>query len=162
MAFTIGVFFVLFGISGLLTGAWCGSCYEEKGCCPQGWTQLDDHCYIFQYDERTFGDAESVCKLLGGNLASIHSYLENVVVAGLIREGGGDVAWIGLYDAIERGNLVWTDGTCFDFTNFAVGEPDGTGACFELVASEGSFRDENCTFYHPYVCIRDTDYCGHH
>ncbi|XP_054648687.1 galactose-specific lectin nattectin-like [Dunckerocampus dactyliophorus] len=163
MALALHVFFVLCGISGVLTGAWSWRRHKDKdACCPEGWTQLDDHCYIFQYEVRPFADAERVCKILGGNLASIHNYLENVAVAGLIKDGGADFAWIGLHDAIEKGHYFWTDGKDFDFDNFALGKPDGTGACVELYAPDQTFFDEDCTVYHPYVCARDTYYCGSH
>nr|XP_057907639.1 lactose-binding lectin l-2-like [Doryrhamphus excisus] len=136
--------------------------HDIDGCCPQGWTQVDDHCYIFQSEVRTFADAESVCNTLGGNLASIHSYLENLAVAGLIKEGGADYAWIGLHDAIKKGNYIWTDGTNVEFLNFAPVEPNGTGACVELYVADFTFFDEDCTIFHPYVCTRETYHCGHH
>ncbi|XP_061825972.2 lithostathine-1-beta-like [Nerophis lumbriciformis] len=158
MAYTRGVFFLLFGISGLLTGAWSWPRFNDKaagGCCPSGWTLLDHHCYIFQGDPRTFADAESVCNILGGNLVSIRSYVDNLLVVGLVKEGGVDFAWIGLHDAIQEGDFLWTDGTDFDFNNFQIGEPDGTGACVELYAADGTFFDEDCAVEHAYVCIRD-------
>ncbi|XP_072768346.1 C-type lectin domain family 19 member A-like [Nerophis lumbriciformis] len=163
MAFALHVFFLLCGINGLMTGARSWPSGEDKdGCCPKDWTQFDDHCYIFQDDTRTFADAESVCNNLGGNLASIRSYVENLAIVGLVKDGGAEFTWIGLHDAIEKGDFIWTDGTDFDFDHFALGEPDDTGDCVDLSAADGTFFDEDCTLEKPYVCIRDTFYCGGH
>ncbi|XP_061828779.1 galactose-specific lectin nattectin-like [Nerophis lumbriciformis] len=163
MTSTRSVFFLLCGISGLMTGAWSWPSGKNKdGCCPKGWTQLEDQCYIFQEDLRTFADAESVCNVLGGNLVSIHNYVENLVVVGLAKEGDVEFTWIGLHDAIEKGDFIWTDGTDFDFDNFANDEPDFDGACVELSVTDGTFFDKDCTFQQSFVCITDTFFCGSH
>ncbi|XP_061825986.1 snaclec B1-like [Nerophis lumbriciformis] len=103
MVLAVGVFFLLCGISGLFTEArpW-GHLHKYDLKCPEGWTQLEDHCYIFQAENRTYADAESTCNLLGGHLASIHSELENELVIELVREACADYAWIGLYGAVKQ------------------------------------------------------------
>ncbi|XP_054643004.1 galactose-specific lectin nattectin-like [Dunckerocampus dactyliophorus] len=160
MAFSLRMFFLLCGISGLLSGTWSWP-RKDNECCPKGWTQLDDHCYVFKDDERTFADAESVCNILGGNLASVTSALKNVVVYQLITEGEASDAWIGLNDAIEDGEYFWTDGKVFDFENF-VSMRNDTGNCAVMV-SKGEWDDAMCTNLEPYVCIREVySYCGKH
>ncbi|XP_077432788.1 galactose-specific lectin nattectin-like [Vanacampus margaritifer] len=124
--------------------------------CPKGWTQLDCHCYIYEHEERTFADAESVCNILGGNLVSIHSALENAFVHELIREhGNNDEVWIGLHDAIEDDDFIWTDGSDQDFTHFDATEPDETGPCVHIDESDGFWEDGSCADDLSYVCIRD-------
>ncbi|XP_019713215.1 lactose-binding lectin l-2-like [Hippocampus comes] len=102
--------------------------------CPKGWTRLDCHCYILQEDARSFADAESVCNILGGNLVSIHSALENSFVHELILAIEDPVdAWIGLHDAINQdGDFIWTDGTLEDFRAFNGTEPDTSGDCTQM------------------------------
>ncbi|XP_061532454.1 ladderlectin-like [Phycodurus eques] len=141
MAFALRLLFLLCGISGLLTGVWSirVSSHKENNC-PKGWTRLDCNCYIYEHEARTFADAESICNILGGNLASIHSDLENAFVRELIRAGGDNAneGWLGLHDAIESGDYIWTDGSEEDFLNFDTNasppEPNtGTGNnCVEL------------------------------
>ncbi|XP_049608597.1 galactose-specific lectin nattectin-like isoform X3 [Syngnathus scovelli] len=162
MTFALRSLFFFCGMSGLLTGAWSHPAYYDKGWwklssdCPKGWTQLTCHCYIYQDETRNFADAESVCNILGGNLVSIHSDLENAFVQELIRAGGNtDEVWIGLHDAIENDDFIWTDGSDEDFTNFASSEPDETGDCVELDESNGNWQDASCTDDLAYVCIRD-------
>nr|XP_057940889.1 snaclec agglucetin subunit beta-2-like [Doryrhamphus excisus] len=158
MAFSLRTFFLLCGVSGLLTGAWSWPRTNKNGCCPEEWTQLDDHCYVFKDDPRTFTDAESVCNILGGNLASITSALKNVVVYELVVEGMVKEAWIGLSDAIEDGEYFWTDGKVFDFDNF--NKWPSSGNC-TVIGSGGEWDNEECSTEEPYVCIMESS-CGKH
>ncbi|XP_037102251.1 ladderlectin-like [Syngnathus acus] len=157
MAFTLGSLFLLCGISGLLTGVWSAKIVPVKdNNCPKGWTQLDCFCYIYESENRTFADAESVCNILGGNLVSIHSDLENALVLELIRAGGDATqAWIGLTDAVSDDDFMWTDGSDVDFTNFEGGEPNDDGVCVEMVTADGEWNDVDCTTDLPYVCIKE-------
>ncbi|XP_061828643.1 type-2 ice-structuring protein-like [Nerophis lumbriciformis] len=159
MAFSLRVFFLLCGISGLMTGAW--SRPSKEVCCPEGWTQLDDHCYIFQADERMFLDAESVCNILGGNLASITSAVKNAVVQDLVNDGDADTAWIGLSDAIDAGTFIWTDGKPFGFSDFPSVLPTDVCVVIDADATTESWEGEACDSLEPYVCIRDAC-CDHH
>ncbi|XP_061633486.1 lithostathine-1-alpha-like [Phyllopteryx taeniolatus] len=159
MAFALRSLFLLCGISGLLTGVWSKpTSVKVQNSCPKGWTQLDCHCYQYQDEERTFADAESVCNILGGNLVSIHSDLENAFILELIRQGGNDdEAWIGYHDAVEEDDFLWTDGSDQDYTNFDVSgtEPDGTGDCVHMDESAGLWEDSVCSDEVAYVCIQD-------
>ncbi|XP_077358889.1 lithostathine-1-beta-like [Festucalex cinctus] len=133
MVFALWSLFLLCGISGVLTQPWKQHSNFRDDSCPKGWSLLGSHCYIYQDHERTFADAERVCKTLGGNLVSIHSALENAFVLELIRQGGNDDAtWIGIYDEVLNNDFLWTDGTVVDFTAFDGGEPDGTGNCVQI------------------------------
>ncbi|KAM9829859.1 snaclec 6-like [Syngnathus typhle] len=157
MAFTLGSLVLLCGISGLLTGVWSAKIVPVKdNNCPKGWTQLDCFCYIHESESRSFADAESVCNILGGNLVSIHSALENALVRELV-EAGGDATqtWIGLTDAVLEDDFMWTDGSDVDFTNFEAAPLDGSD-CVLMDIATGEWDDEDCTTPLPYVCIRET------
>ncbi|XP_061758510.1 alpha-N-acetylgalactosamine-specific lectin-like isoform X2 [Nerophis ophidion] len=120
MVSAVGVFFLLCGISGLFTEArpW-GLLHNYNLRCPKGWTQLEDQCYIFQNINKTYAEAENICNVFGGHLASIHSRLENSLVIELVQEASADYAWIGLYGAFKDGSFLWTDGSEVDFADFA-------------------------------------------
>ncbi|XP_077425166.1 galactose-specific lectin nattectin-like [Vanacampus margaritifer] len=158
MAFALRLLFLLCGISGLLTGVWSIKKTASKdNNCPKGWTRLDCNCYIYQPDTRDFADAESVCNILEANLASIHSDLENAFVTELALAGDNDAEfWIGLNDAIEADDYIWTDGTVNDFENFAGSGPDNTiGNCVEVDSSDGEWSTELCVSDNAFVCIRE-------
>ncbi|XP_077397878.1 C-type lectin domain family 19 member A-like [Festucalex cinctus] len=162
MAFARRLFFLLCGMSGLLTGVWSFKKVQTKdNNCPKGWTRLDCHCYIYQPHGRTFADAESICNILDANLVSIHSALENAFVLELASAGGNTKPfWIGLHDAIEIGEFIWTNGKINDFDNFDEGavppQPDSLfGACIEVVESTGQWQTQSCAAEYGYVCIRD-------
>ncbi|XP_057685860.1 lithostathine-1-alpha-like isoform X2 [Corythoichthys intestinalis] len=136
--------------------------------CPKGWTQLDNYCYIYQSHYRIFADAESVCNIIGGNLVSINSAKENALVLELIREGAGSIVdtWIGLTDAIEEGDFMWTDGEIVNFRDFADHQPDnGNGGdedCVEIESRDDMWHDVPCTDENPFVCIRPVDKKDYH
>nr|XP_061812425.1 galactose-specific lectin nattectin-like [Nerophis lumbriciformis] len=101
MALALRSLFLLCGLNGLLTGvgSFPSKMFKDVSC-PEGWTQLDCRCYIYQSEAREFADAEAVCGILGGNLISIGSDLENAIAQEL-SEDGGSVVWIGYHDAVE-------------------------------------------------------------
>ncbi|XP_061630867.1 lactose-binding lectin l-2-like [Phyllopteryx taeniolatus] len=162
MAFALRLLFLLCGIGGLVTGAWSLSMVHWKvNNCPNGWTELNCNCYIYQREERTFSDAESVCNILGGNLVSLHNPLENAFVLELARAGDNDDQfWIGYSDVVEADTFIWTDGSAQDFTNYdpnaTPAEPNpATGDCIELFETDGFWLTVDCTNENAYVCIRE-------
>nr|XP_049619963.1 struthiocalcin-2 isoform X3 [Syngnathus scovelli] len=167
MAFVLRSVFLFCAISGLVSAGnkRTDEDKDKDNYCPKGWTQLDKRCFIFQDDERSFPDAESVCNILGGNLASIRSSLENAMVVQLIAEGtsdpGGDV-WIGLHEALGDGSFVWTDGTKVGFTAFNANTNPGN--CIEIEDDDNLWDNELCTFENRFVCAKDVrkfDQCKH-
>ncbi|XP_057692296.1 lithostathine-1-beta-like [Corythoichthys intestinalis] len=107
-------------------------------------------------------DAESVCNILGANLVSIHSAVENAFVHELFEEGRSttDTAlWIGLHDVFTDDEFYWTDGTEFDFSGFDTGdsEPGSTadGTCVSMAQDDTLWDTEMCTEERPYICITE-------
>ncbi|XP_061833298.1 snaclec alboaggregin-A subunit beta'-like [Nerophis lumbriciformis] len=159
MAFTLRVLFLLCGISGLFTGVLSNDSKKKDSCCPEGWTRLDDHCYVVKDDPRTFADAEEVCQLLHGNLASVTSAVKNAVVYQLVLEENLSSAWIGYHDALQNSDFLWTDGSDPDaFVNFAGGSPTDSGDCV-IITTDGEWSDVDCETTEAYACI--TDVCCH-
>ncbi|XP_061629060.1 lactose-binding lectin l-2-like [Phyllopteryx taeniolatus] len=161
MAFALHSLFLLCGISGLLTGVWSFPMkfYKDNNC-PKDWTQLDSLCYIYEEELRSFADAEAICNILGGNLVSIHSGLENAVVLEVAKNGTAGF-WIGLSDSLEADDYIWTDGTREDFTNFDVTNPSlpqpnsANGDCVQLDKNDGFWQTMGCADLAPYVCVME-------
>ncbi|XP_077600576.1 galactose-specific lectin nattectin-like [Stigmatopora nigra] len=132
--------------------------HKKDNDCPRGWTRLGCNCYIYQEDKRCFSDAEKVCNILGGNLVSIHSALENAVVLELIRAGTTEpeTSWIGLHDAINKDeDFIWTDGTLEDFSTFNGNPLSSDENCVEISHSDGCWEDASCDVLLSYVCIKE-------
>ncbi|XP_037115872.1 struthiocalcin-2-like isoform X2 [Syngnathus acus] len=162
MAFDLRSVFLFCAISGLVS---VGNkrTREEKDkdkYCPKGWTQLDKRCFVFQDIQRVFPDAESVCNIFGGNLASIRSSLEYALVLQLIAEctsDPGDDVWIGLHEALGDGSFVWTDGTKVGFTAFNTN--NNTGNCIEIETNDNLWDNDSCMDENRFVCAKDVDKC---
>ncbi|XP_057692861.1 galactose-specific lectin nattectin-like [Corythoichthys intestinalis] len=157
MALALRPLFLLCGLAGLLTGvgSFPAKIFIDVSC-PEGWTQVDAKCYILEEETREFQEAESVCNILGGNLASIANAVENAVVSEVAEN---DVAsatiWIGIYD-ITGDNYLWTDGTRIEFDSYANGEPmSANGNCVEMVTSTAEWNTEPCNTELRYVCSRE-------
>ncbi|XP_077351590.1 galactose-specific lectin nattectin-like [Festucalex cinctus] len=158
MAFALYLILILSGSSELFTGTWA-FVIKRDNYCPHGWTQLETRCFIFQNEEFNFVLAETICNILGGNLVSIHSDLENEVVRHLILAGAGSfqLSWIGLYDRIEEGDFLWTDGSPFDFNDWASGRPrvNTNRGCTEINFQGEFWNDRPCGRQRSFVCAKD-------
>ncbi|XP_037126884.1 ladderlectin-like isoform X1 [Syngnathus acus] len=158
MQFALGVLLLCGGIS----GSWAAS-IQKGPRCPAGWTKLDTRCFIFQNESLNFRLAETVCNILGGNLVSIHSQLENEVVRHMILAGAGSFArtWIGLYDRIVDGDYLWTDGSAVDFFDWAPGRPtmNNNQDCVEInFPNNDQWNDRGCGRRQPFVCAKDQNH----
>ncbi|XP_077374124.1 echinoidin-like [Festucalex cinctus] len=160
MAFAFHSLLLFCVFSGLLHGVWSFSFdFWKKDTainnCPTGWTQFNCNCYIFQAEERDFDDAQAVCEILGGNLVSIHSPLENIFVQGLLPIDDIE-AWIGYNDRMTPNTFEWTDGSADDFDNFPNPQP-GVENCVIIDEDDGLWDETDCTDEEAYVCIKPVD-----
>ncbi|XP_061826160.1 snaclec agglucetin subunit alpha-2-like [Nerophis lumbriciformis] len=142
---------VLLLLCGLLAGA-ASDGSPKVDCCPDGWTRLIDRCYVVQTEPKNFVDAEKCCMEALGNLASVTSTLENVLVDQLVQEAGEDGALIGFHNAFEDGEFLWTDGTKFRFDNFEAGVTLLEDGCGFLTADTGVWSLVDCNTEEPFVC----------
>ena len=112
---------------------------------------LNGKCYVSVNTVTNWQTAEAMCVEWGGHLVSIHSDVENYVVNSI--RDTNDFTWIGLSDTDTDGTYVWTDGSAFDYENFASNQPDSLGgeSCFHLFNEN---RGE--LTWNDYHCSRDT------
>ncbi|KAK6291612.1 hypothetical protein J4Q44_G00373960 [Coregonus suidteri] len=115
----------------------------------------------------TWPEAERKCLLLGGNLASVHSLPQYRFLQSLIQESRVQRTWIGAYDAMKEGLWLWSDGSRFNYQNWAPGQPsnynhgfvkditNGRGHCMEMnCGASHRQNDVPCWFKLPFVCSR--------
>ncbi|KAJ8029243.1 Galactose-specific lectin nattectin [Holothuria leucospilota] len=114
----------------------------ESGC-PPFYTEYNGKCYRYRGSPAlNWRDAEAQCVSEGGNLASIHSSDEQDFLHELWRTSRDEntnldiypffrgvskapFCYIGLNDVAKTGQLTWSDGTPYDYSNFMRANPTG-------------------------------------
>uniref|UniRef100_A0A8C6SUV6 C-type lectin domain-containing protein n=1 Tax=Neogobius melanostomus TaxID=47308 RepID=A0A8C6SUV6_9GOBI len=140
----------------LTPGAVARPPYREFDC-PGDWSLFGTRCFRFFEAEKTWTMAEKRCNKLGGNLASIHTDWENVFIRGLINGN----AWLGGHDMDQDGVWMWTDGSPWDYRNWADGEPNNLGGnedSLEIYAhgpADTFWNDNLSSREMSYICAKD-------
>nr|XP_054766904.1 echinoidin-like [Lytechinus pictus] len=120
--------------------------------CPPLWTGFNDNCYrYFSSENMTHFDAELACQTFTtpcgeetssssvGHLVSIHSQDEMDFISVMYetlrskRPGLGTRVWIGLHDRALEDSPDWTDGTQYDYSNWAPGQPNDQNGASDCV-----------------------------
>ncbi|XP_074523452.1 galactose-specific lectin nattectin-like [Halichoeres trimaculatus] len=151
--------FQLVLLLGLSSGLWMGAdgkCTRKGGCCeacPNGWSEIDERCYLYRGKAKIWCEAETQCNKEGGNLASFHNEKELEVLHHFVEDVGKGVGvWVGGYDAVREGSWKFSDGSKNAFKAWAAelrNDPD-IEDCMEL--KKGKVVDSQCDVKKPYVC----------
>ena len=117
--------------------------------------QHGEFCYAYISDAKTWSEAQTVCKALGGYLAEIQSKAENDYIAKIMSEHGGSV-WLGANDLITEGKWFWaTSGKpVSDFTSWQPREPNnarGVEDCMDFT-SNFQWNDKECDKHLRFIC----------
>ena len=95
-------------------------------------------------------EAETYCATeIGTSLASIHSEADNnnAVDVALLANMTGRI-WLGGSDLVTEGTWVWTDGSPWDYENWAGINPNngrgGTEHCLQFGTTTGQWNDLQC------------------
>ncbi|XP_077953084.1 ladderlectin-like [Gasterosteus aculeatus] len=100
------------------------------------------------------------CLSLGGHLASVHSVLEYHEIQKAIMSSSfhHPSTWIGGSDAQEEKQWFWSDGTRFDYTIWANGEPnngEGQQHCIQMNFGDAkAWDDVQCWTKLPSICAK--------
>ena len=113
------------------------------------------HKYMVVKEKLNWHDARQRCQDSFGDLASITSKKEEellgILVSGVIDKGG---FWIGLNDIEKEGELVWSDGIKYSYTNWIYNEPNdqhGKEDCVVLYHSL-KWNDVPCYKHYFFIC----------
>ncbi|XP_028447514.1 galactose-specific lectin nattectin isoform X2 [Perca flavescens] len=146
----------------LSIGLLAPSCYGQTcpGSCPPGWTQFGSRCFSFNFQGKSWTDAENFCKSDGGNLASVHSEEEQLFLRDFIKKVTGEAkwAWIGGFDSVQEGLWMWSDGSIFDYKSWASGQPDnadGIEHCLHMNFQGDNWNDTPCSRLLPFLCSKN-------
>ncbi|KAG7168501.1 macrophage mannose receptor 1-like 1 [Homarus americanus] len=125
--------------------------------CAEGWTHQGGRCYQVFQEPLSWGGGEQFCASFGAHLASVGSAVEQE----LIKELPGmhyvsdyyNSVWVGLKLGSESG-YEWTDGTPFDYVDWAEGQPDSQyyrENCASANMDTFKLSDCVCDAHLPYI-----------
>ncbi|XP_037336069.2 ladderlectin-like [Pungitius pungitius] len=131
-----------------------------KRSCHNRWTRCNGRWFRYIPTAMTWAHAERNCLALGGHLASVHNLREYRTIQIIIFKSSfhHHVTWIGGSDAKSEKKWVWSDGTCFDYTNWACGEPNNhcnQQHCLQMnFGGQKAWDDVQCWSKRPSVCAK--------
>ncbi|XP_062309627.1 ladderlectin-like [Osmerus eperlanus] len=139
---------------------------DSRSSCPSGWTRYGSRCYLFVRSARTWAAAERYCVHFGANLASVHSSLEYHFLQEVVIRETSDFSpvWLGGSDAVENLVWFWSDGSRFDYQNWARTEPNNEGGDEECMVMNagGEYRwnDIKCGNHYYFICSYSSVNCS--
>ncbi|XP_016520470.1 type-2 ice-structuring protein-like isoform X2 [Poecilia formosa] len=128
--------------------------------CPTDWTAINDRCFRYVADIKTWAAAEKHCLTLEANLASVHSQEDNDQLQTLIFTATrkSKEAWIGGSDGQETNIWLWSDGSPMTYTNWCPGQPNNALTlqhCIQMNYSKKKCWDDvKCSALLPSICVR--------
>ena len=117
-------------------------------------------------EPKTWGDAQTICRALGGYLAEIKTEDQNLLVEGIMFEHPGRDIWLGGNDLVSEGKWYWatsdTEVSSSGFTYWGPNEPSNGGSltaenCMEFKEVNRRWNDVNCEYKLPFICQKPTE-----
>uniref|UniRef100_T1IVR6 C-type lectin domain-containing protein n=1 Tax=Strigamia maritima TaxID=126957 RepID=T1IVR6_STRMM len=163
-------------VIGLISTQDADDFYPKADPCPKEWQIFDDKCYLIKgevpVEYANWTTASFSCRSKGDDydLVSIHSPLEHEFLLNELKSLGMERAWIGLNDKAIEGQFVWSDGSPFDYNDWAwheklIGKPNKfstttkgfgkiTPDCvkIEMTSIAGKWTSYDCNVELGYIC----------
>uniref|UniRef100_A0A674PBS8 Mannose receptor, C type 1b n=1 Tax=Takifugu rubripes TaxID=31033 RepID=A0A674PBS8_TAKRU len=123
--------------------------------CAKNWTPLRSSEYLSVPERRTWFEAREFCRAIGGDLVSIHSYVQLQQVRTAFTS-----MWIGLSAPDPTTGFVWSDGSPLQYQHWLTGQPDNRNnvqSCVEIMMkwhhyTDGSWNDVRCEKTNGWTC----------
>ncbi|XP_075926168.1 uncharacterized protein LOC116946704 isoform X2 [Petromyzon marinus] len=132
--------------------------------CPDHWKIFGGHCYLLTLRRKSWDDANSNCRELGGYLAIVTSIEEK---DWLVFVGKRRSYYLGLHDSVVEGRWEWVDGSPVSEPTFWIkGQPDNWAHTLEGredcggMKYDGGWNDYSCSETLGYVCEREPQSLG--
>lgn len=126
--------------------------YKKAAIFPDG-QSVGDKIFRTSGSEKSFEDAQEVCKQAGGQLASPRSAAENAAIQQLIT-AHNKAAFLSMTDVRTEGNFIYPTEEALVYSNWAPGEPNNNGGaenCVEIFTN-GQWNDKSCGEKRLVVC----------
>ena len=83
--------------------------FSEAASCTGSYTYLNgEFCYAFVKETKTWADAQTVCKAIGGYLVEIKTEAQNRYVESIMFEHPAQQdIWLGATDLVSEGDWFW-------------------------------------------------------
>ena len=127
--------------------------------CPTCSYKLNGTCFSFSKDEKTWEEAEDICRREGGHLASVNSELVYnfllKTMKDVMKSEKDPQMWIGANDHKEEGSWNWTDCSEWGFEMWAGSQPNGgkEQQCARMDNHGGvGWYDVQCGNSNPFFC----------
>ena len=121
-----------------------------------GYSFYNGHTFKYFSGTKTWNDADSYCKSLGGHLATSTSAEKNTFLTTLTT----DTVWLGGTDEAEEGTWQWDTGETWDYTNWIDdNEPYYTGVeVHAYLQTNGRWGYYSTNGTYSYICEWDYDF----
>ncbi|KAH7719132.1 Nattectin [Aphelenchoides avenae] len=127
---------------------------KAKGKCPDFQLRRPDHCLKVGFGLKNWQDAEADCVSAGGHVASIpDASEEGYFWRNLLAEWRPHI-WLGGRQQ-SNGKWTWSDGSSFNYTEWAPGQPSSNAAknpCLALEYESGQWEARDCGEVKIYFC----------
>ncbi|TKR83292.1 hypothetical protein L596_016912 [Steinernema carpocapsae] len=127
----------------------------SKAPCPPGafLSVYKDKCFHPVNISLAFRNAERICQLFGGHLASVNSAFDNY----LINYKSGGSYWVGgVYKKFT--DWAWTNGFHLNYTNWAQNEPKEVVNYCIKVRKDQTWESVHCHNWNSFVCETKSNY----
>ncbi|KAK0409353.1 hypothetical protein QR680_004488 [Steinernema hermaphroditum] len=132
----------------------------ERVCPPGVVTSADrSKCFFIVPVPLSFEDAQKTCANLNLRLASIETEADNDHLSETVFDRFRDLKmqngdfWLG--GTLLSSSWKWMDGSALTFSNWADGQPSGSGNCLYVNSTSGLWFAGNCGEKSSYVCESD-------
>uniref|UniRef100_A0A1I7YRT6 C-type lectin domain-containing protein n=1 Tax=Steinernema glaseri TaxID=37863 RepID=A0A1I7YRT6_9BILA len=124
--------------------------FADQGCPPGASISLKgDKCYQTVPTLVDFHTAEKVCVEFGGHLASVHNKWDNAALTESDQVGN---YWLGGQDINNDASWTWTDGSAFNYNNWASGGAMNGKDCLLLDSPTGLWESADCAHQANFIC----------
>ncbi|KAH7718658.1 Protein CLEC-51 [Aphelenchoides avenae] len=129
--------------------------------CPEDAFQgtRPEDCYMYG-PAQSWQDAEQFCVSNKGHLTSVpNAFVNSFLISYPKMFSSAQLYWLGAVISGDIDMWTWVDGSSFDYTKWAAGEPKQGPGCLSVNASTGQWKSDDCLASKPFSFARCRKIC---